>query len=263
MANENTPPNAATAAANDSPKHTVPAALYVRLEALDRDQHRQLKLKATNYSFASTHLSAALVCGEFTEAALVYPIVFVQGDNGKVRPMAAFGIRNGENLFVNAQGQWDAPYTPALVRQYPFTAVNDSEGKLVAAIDAGSDWVNTSDGQPLFNDKGEPAEILQNALQFMENLHGEYQMTEQFCAMLQEHKLLEGMDVSAPVPGGQPDERLSVGGFMAVNEEKLRAVPDATIVEWHKNGALPLIYAHLFSLRNFNKLMATAFNRSA
>jgi SapC len=121
--------------------------------------------------------------------------------------------------------------------------------------------VNEAEGQPLFDDKGEPAELTQHALRFMESLHNEYQVTEQFCALLQEHQLLEGMDVSAPVPGGKPDERLSVGGFLAVNEDKLRAVPDATILEWHKNGALPLIYAHLLSLRNFNKLMALAFNR--
>jgi hypothetical protein len=30
------------------------------------------------------------------------------------------------------------------------------------------------------------------------------------------------------------------------------------VTAWFKSGALPLIYAHLFSLRNFNKLMAKA-----
>lgn len=233
-------------------------SLYVRLEALDRDQHRALRFKPLDYSFSKPHLSAAIVCGEFADVALVYPIVFVENEAGKIRPMAAFGVREGENLFVTAQGVWDAPYVPALVRQYPFTAAPDSDNKLVAAIDAGSSWFNTKDGQPLFDDKGEPAEVTQHALQFMQNLQTEFTVTEQFCQLLNDAKLLEAMDVSVPVPGGKPDERLSVGGFMAINEEKLRALPDATVTEWFKNGALPLVYAHLFSLRNFNKLMTKA-----
>ncbi len=241
------------AAANDAAK-----TLYVRLEALDRDLHRALKFKPTDYSFSKVHLSAAIVCGEFTDAALVYPIVFVANESGKIRPMAAFGVRDGENLFVTADGKWDAPYVPALVRQYPFTAAPDADGKMVAAIDAGSPWFNVQQGEPLFDSKGEPAEVTQHALEFMQNLQTEYTLTEQFCELLKTAELLEGMDVSVPVPGGKPDERLSVGGFMAVNEEKLRALPDATVTAWFKSGALPLIYAHLFSLRNFNKLMAKA-----
>ncbi len=245
---------------NNSPK---PAALYARLEALDRDAHRGLKLKPTNYAFAKTHMSAALVCGEFADAALVYPIVFVTNESGKIRPMAAFGVRDAENQFIDDKGQWNATYLPALVRQYPFTAAPDSEGKLVAAIDAGSDWLNTTDGQVLFNDKGELDVVTQDALRFMETLQAEYQLTEQFCEMLNKAGLLEGMDVSMPVPGGREGERLSVGGFLAVNEEKLRALPDATVTEWFKSGALPLVYAHLFSLRNFNGLMSKALTAKA
>jgi SapC len=251
--NTTSPTSTSPAAANDTAKN-----LYVRLEALDRDLHRTLKFKPTDYGFSKAHLSASIVCGEFADVALVYPIVFVANESEKIRPMAAFGVREGENLFVTADGKWDAPYVPALVRQYPFTAAPDADGKMVAAIDAGSPWFNAQNGEPLFDDKGEPAEVTQHALQFMQNLQSEYNLTEQFCELLKSADLLQTMDVSVPVPGGKEDERLSVGGFMAVNEEKLRALPDATVTAWFKSGALPLIYAHLFSLRNFNKLMAKA-----
>lgn len=246
----------------NEPSTPQAAALYSQVEALDREQHRSLKLKPTTYHVAKTQISAALVCTEFVDAGLCYPIVFVQNEQGKVKPMAAFGVREGDNLFVNADGVWDAPYLPALVRQYPFTAAPDVDGKMIAAIDRSSDWLNTSDGMPLFDEKGEPAQVTQDALKFMESLQTEVRMTEQFCALLQQSGVLQGMDVSVPVPGGKPDERLSVSGFLTVNEEKLRALPEATTNEWFKNGALALVYAHLMSLRNFNTLMNKALAKA-
>jgi hypothetical protein len=46
-----------------------------------------------------------------------------------------------------------------------------------------------------------------------------------------------------------------VGGFSVVDEEKLRALPDATVLELHRSGALGLIQAHLLSLGNAPRLL--------
>ena len=45
-------------------------------------------------------------------------------------------------------------------------------------------------------------------------------------------------------------------GFQMVNEEKLRELRGDELRKMNQNGALPLIYAHLFSLQNMRDLFA-------
>ena len=54
-----------------------------------------------------------------------------------------------------------------------------------------------------------------------------------------------------------PDQPFVYRGFQMVNQEKLPDVAPEKIAEWHKNGILSLIHAHLFSL----DLMRTIFGR--
>ena len=47
----------------------------------------------------------------------------------------------------------------------------------------------------------------------------------------------------------------SVDGFYVVDEEKLRARPEAAVVELHRNGMLMLLNLHLLSLGNIRHLV--------
>src|ERR1035437_9795261 len=63
----------------------------------------------------------ALSCGEFVAAARDYPIAFASRDGESFAPGALLGLGEGQNLFVDAKGVWDAQcYVPAFVRRYPF-----------------------------------------------------------------------------------------------------------------------------------------------
>jgi hypothetical protein len=46
--------------------------------------------------------------------------------------------------------------------------------------------------------------------------------------------------------------------LMAIDEAKLRALPDETLLALARNGDLATIYAHLISLRSFTHLKARA-----
>jgi hypothetical protein len=46
-------------------------------------------------------------------------------------------------------------------------------------------------------------------------------------------------------------QRLSLGGFMNVNRNRLRALPGDALARLAASGDLDLIYAHLHSQRNF------------
>jgi hypothetical protein len=241
---------------------TTAPALYSQLEALDRQRHRELRLDpSSGYGFARTTISAAIVCAEFAEAAHTYPIVFVPtADGSLMQPVAALGVRNDENLFIDAQNRWDAAYVPALVRRYPFTAAPDADNKLVACIDAGSTWLGTQSGERLFDEAGEPTQLTKDAIAFLDQLQSENTVTQQFGALMKDSGLLQEMESSMPLADGT---RLQVAGFQAVNEQRLRELPDAKVNELFKNGALALIYLHLFSLRNFQQLMIKAASRPA
>ena len=52
----------------------------------------------------------------------------------------------------------------------------------------------------------------------------------------------------------QSGERLSLTGFLAVNRDKLKALPAESLAELLKSDELELIYLHLQSMRNFNRV---------
>jgi len=59
-------------------------------------------------------------------AARTYPIVFSAA--APTVPFAVVGLRENENLFVDATGNWrDDAYIPAYVRRYPFCLVETDQ----------------------------------------------------------------------------------------------------------------------------------------
>ena len=59
------------------------------------------------------------------------------------------------------------------------------------------------------------------------------------------------MQAQVTTEGGK---RLSLGGFMAINRDRLKALPGDTLAELIKTDELELIYLHLQSMRNFERL---------
>ena len=237
----------------------INSALYREPVLLDSVIHRSRKMAAlTDYSIARS-LHAVFVAGaEFTQAALEYPLVFVRsGDtdaSGKamIAPVAMLGLSQGENLFVEGE-RWVGRYLPAFIRRYPFLTAQlqgtDSPGVLIDAA-----WSGLSDevGEPLFDAAGKPAAALTTAIQFLEMFDAEALRTRNFCSELLALDILQEMNASATLPDGA---KFSVDGFYVVDEAKLRALPDPTVVSLHRSGILTLLSAHLISLANIRHLL--------
>ena len=99
----------------------IDPTLFADPQALDRVQHRTLRLKpaATRYDRTAGMNALFITAVEFGDVCREYPIVFVEagkGDDGQreVAPMAVLGLEPGENLMLGADGAWAARYTPAL-----------------------------------------------------------------------------------------------------------------------------------------------------
>jgi hypothetical protein len=237
----------------------VNSALYREPVLLDSKIHRHKRLQTLDdYSITSGMHAVYLTATEFPHAALEFPIIFVNTaekiENGKkmISPVALLGLTVNENLHV-ADKRWSARYVPAFIRRYPFlTAPVQGLQQPGVFIDLAWRGVSDSDGEPLFDDEGKPTPMLQRAIDFLTRFDEEQQRTTLFCKRIVELDLLTEMQADATLPSG---ETLKVEGFLVIDEPKLGALPDATIIELHRSGMLMLMQSHLMSLINVRHLV--------
>ena len=230
------------------------AVYYEKPVALDREKHRQLKVRATgSFGFAGKANSLYLAGVEFNEACKEFAIVFTRVGGGRTVPVAMLGLRSRENLFVDAEGKWDASYIPAFVRRYPFVLAElPGRSEMAVCVDEAFTGLNSSDGEALFDAKGGDTPFLQNALDFLSRYQAEYLRTEAFCQRLEQAGLLMEMNAKADLVDGRS---FAINGLMIVDEKKLLALPDATVLSLLRSGELHLISMHLVSLSNMQKLV--------
>jgi hypothetical protein len=227
---------------------------------LDMKRHADAGLMPVqDLSFTNETNSILINAVEFFEAAKQYPIVFTQGE--VPLPAVIVGLEK-QNYFVNEQGSWKPEaYLPAYVRKYPFVFMDMPERKeFLLCIDEGAPQYKEKGGKdslPLYK-SGQPSELTKNALEFCTAYHNHHQLTRRFCEDLKAHDLLTATRSDAKLFNGR---EIHLGGFLAIDEKKVNALPDATILEFFKKGWLPLIYSALMSGSNWKKLVDMAAER--
>jgi hypothetical protein len=230
-------------------------AFYQKVVALNPDMHRNLKFAADEVSFSfAADTTAVLLAGiEFAEAVREYPIVFVRGQDQLMRPVALLGVRNGENLFVDEQGKWDARYIPAFVRRYPFVmAEGGAAGQLVVCIDESCPAFNARNGELLINAEGKLEPRMNEVMQFLQNFQREFARTELIAKQLDELGLFVQQGARFDTSGG---ETFQLNDFYLIDEAKFGQITDAKLPELFRSGALGLAYLHLASMGNMRRLL--------
>jgi hypothetical protein len=194
--------------------------------------------------------------GEFAAAQRDYPIAFISGDQGaSFVAMALFGVEPGRNLFVGADGSWDAAsYLPAYVRRHPFCMTRVSiDGKehneRVACVEKSA---LAEDGAALFDARGEALPVWQAQSKLLFEFEADLARTEDMTRRLAELRLLEPFSAQATPAGERP---LTLTGMYRVAEDKLHALPAQTLHSLAQSGVLARCYLHLASLANFQRLL--------
>ncbi|MBM7063199.1 SapC family protein [Pseudomonas sp. UL073] len=226
--------------------------LYKEIKALNRDEHKTLKLKpAADCAFAAhTHL-VPLAGLEFFQAARHYPIIFI-GQGEQLMPIALLGLAEGQNTFLDATLQWQAnTYVPAFVRRYPFVMAQDGSENFTVCFDAAYSGWNEEEGRELFGAEGENSAYLNEMIQFLQNFTREMERTRELVSTLNTLELLTPRTLQLTHPSG---ESFVLRDFQAVDEAKFAALSDEQVLSLHKSGFLGWIYAHLMSLGNANLL---------
>ncbi|CAN5325893.1 SapC family protein [soil metagenome] len=241
------------------------APLYSKPQPLSPEQHGKMGLKQITppWGFAAFQHFVPLLSGEFTVAALSYPIIFA-GDAHT--PLAVMGINPGENLFFETDGNVRADaYIPAYIRRYPFTVANDEAlGRMVVCIDADAKLVSDTPDFPFFDEEGKPTEYTQRCIAFCQDFDQERGRTEAFVKLLTDLDLFEQREARhTPVnPDGTQGESVLIAGYTAISEEKFNALPDDKLLEIRQLGGLNLIYAHLISLNGWDRMIAVAMAKA-
>ena len=230
---------------------------YKNVVPINKEQHGELCIEPVEgFEFANESSSLYIAAIEFAQAAKEYAIVFGKDNNDMVFPSVVLGLAAGENLYVDEKGQWDARYIPAYARRYPFILARASgaeQEQYTVCIDEGYSGFNTAkEGKPLFDANGEQTEILSQAVDFLKEYQNHVDLTRAFCENLAKLDLLEPMTANIEMKSG---EKLSIGGFFAVNRDKLKALKPGKLADLVKTDQMELLYLHLQSLRNVNLLM--------
>lgn len=228
--------------------------MFQKLVPITKAQHADKKImQVEGFDFASQFHIASVMMHEFVRAAAIYPIVFLEDkEKDEFRPLVLMGLDAGENLFVGAQGKWQAAYVPAIVRRYPFAlARTDKEGQFTVCIDEGSELVSDADGKPLFDNEGEPTEVIENVKRYLGELQQMEVLTREFCRFLSEYNLFTPLNMRVR----QSDQVKNISGCYVINEERLKNLSDERFVEIRNKGYMPAIYAHLVSLAQIERLV--------
>lgn len=221
---------------------------------LDAEKHKTLGLKKNfNLKFASQINAVPVNMIEMAQICHFYPIAFSPDQNAS--PVALLGIRDNENLYVDAAGNWAAnTYIPSYIRRYPFIfSEMPGNDQLTLCIDMDDSLIEEGGEQPFFDKEGKPSQLSQNALEFCKSYHAAAQQTIQFCKALTESGLLVDRQAEISVAG---NKKINFSGFRVIDEEKLAKLDDKTFLEWREKGWLPFIYAHLFSGSQWQRVIS-------
>ena len=214
---------------------------------LDQKKHEKKSLNdKLGFSFAKEQVAVPVNAVEFPFLSRHYPVVFVGADT--TTPAAFMGMRPNENLFISKEGEWaERTYVPAYVRRYPFIMSEDKENdKLILCVDETDKTIKEAKENKFF-DGEEMTDLTKNALEFCKSYHQASLQTVEYGKKLRE------LDILSPF---QHQILLNMGfnALFTIDERKFNALPDDKILELRKMGALPIIYAQLFSMNNWQTL---------
>lgn len=226
---------------------------------LNNVQHRDLRIITTHGAqYGDDIMAAPTFPAEFRNVQAHYPIVFAKSREGKFTPLALFGFREKQNLFL--QGDlWDAHYLPLMVERVPFLIGNSGSGKVVH-IDLDSPRISRTAGEALFLEHGGNSEYLERMSSTLATIDEGLAATQTFIEALTAHDLLESFALDIDFRDGSQHR---FAGFYAVQEERLAKLGTEAMGALHQKGFLQAIYMVIASFSNFRGLIERASKLNA
>ena len=233
------------------------------LQLLNNIQHKDLRVVTQRGAkWGDDLMSAPATVDEFRRLQAHYPIVFQPDGKGGFAPAVLFGLQDGQNLFLNADGSegWNADYLPLSVQRLPFSiGVADDELRMMVDMDSRR-ISHGAEGEAVFLPHGGTTDFVENANAQLRTLHEGLQATTDFVQTLMAHDLLEPFTLDVARPDGTHGQLV---GYYIIDEERLAALDAAKVGLLHQADYLMPIYMAMASLSNFTTLIKRHLAREA
>jgi hypothetical protein len=221
---------------------------------LTNTEHRDLRLITTrSAAYGDDVMYAMTFPSEFRNVQAHYPIVFGQGRDGSFAPLALFGFRDNQNLFLR-DGKWDASYLPAFVERQALLIGAAPSGKLIH-VDLDNPRVSRTEGERLFDDNGGNTPFLQRMVSLLAAIDEGVAAIPAFIAAIQEFNLLEGFALDIRFSDG-PQKRFT--GFHTIQEDRLKALGPEALGKLHSQGHLQAVFMVIASMSNYRDMIERA-----
>jgi hypothetical protein len=213
-----------------------------RIVVLNSLVHRTVRVQAEAAAkFGDNQRFVQVVVSEFSLLVTHYPILFSKdADTGAFICGAMLGIDEGENLFLK-EDKGHEGYRPLNLQRAPFFVSGEE-----LAIDLDHPRVAADTGHALFNDRGEPTPYLESIMAAFQQLKPGIEMTKRFIETLLKLNLLEPVDI---VLGFDDGSKRNLVDLYTINQDLLRQLSDASVLELFRRGYLQLIYLLIASLK--------------
>lgn len=218
---------------------------YEEPTPLDKNKHAKLKLnRDVDFSFAR-NVNAVPVAGiEFFKCSRNFPVVFVKNADKGYIPIALLSLRKDSHEYGD---KWEGTYVPNYIRRYPFVLSEDN----LVVIDTKAPHFSEEKGEALFEEGGEPNELLKGVIGFLEQIQVGYKTTDEFVKALADKDMLQPF--SPKVQLGEAN--INFGEIYIINEKKLLELEEKEVAEWLKRGWIAWSYAQLHSLESLQSLV--------
>jgi len=219
----------------------------------DKD-HRDLRvITRRGAAYGDDAMYTPTFPAEFRSIQAHFPIVFAKSREGTFNPLALFGFRDRQNLFLQGD-RWDTLYLPMMVERLPFLIGNSKAGKVIH-IDLDSPRVSRTEGELLFREAGGNTEYLERVGSMLAAIDEGMSATPAFIAALLEHDLLESFALDIDFNDGTQNR---FAGFHTVQEERLAQLGAEALGKLNQSGFLLPIYMVVASLSNFRGMIDRA-----
>lgn len=231
--------------------------IYDNIQPLS-EKHAKWSVSVEDHEFISHMNSSPILATEIAFAAAEFPVIFsATAVEGEYLPLAVMGLKDGQNLLLDEKNVLSTRYVPAFIRRYPFVLGGSKDSDMMAlCLDEDSKCLDKEGvkGARLFQDDGSHSDFLKDIVEFLKDYQYRAEMTRTFTKKLHDLDLLEPMSANISFKSKE-DASINLGGFFVVKREKLKTISDADALDLFKKDGLELIYAHIQSLSNFNRLI--------
>jgi hypothetical protein len=219
---------------------------------LNNVEHKDLRvITRRGAQYGDQQMGAVTFPAEFRNVQAHYPIVFQKSQSGEYMPLALFGFREKQNLFLNESG-WDVPYVPMMIERVPFLIGKGANDQQMIHIDLDSPRISRTEGEPVFREHGGNTEFLERMNSVLLAIHQGIAGVQPFVAALLEHELLESFVLDVQLANGSQNR---LAGFYAINEERLQGLSGAVLERFNRAGYLQAIHMAIASLSQFRALI--------